>query len=205
MLKDRDIREPLFLFLEEMYGRVRFIEEKRMGASRADVIMVTEDSLVGIEIKSDADSYQRLAGQVKDYDQFCDRNIVAVGSSHAYHIEEHVPDYWGIITVDQVEDKADFYVLRSSKMNPMCKPEQKIKLLWRRELAHIQEINNMPAYRQKSKAFVREKILERVPEEMLKRLLCEELLERDYTTIEKDIKAWRTKRKVRSKMRRRIR
>ena len=51
----------MFLFLEETYGRVRFIEEKRVGRSRADVLMVTEDQLVGIEIKSDADSYQRLA------------------------------------------------------------------------------------------------------------------------------------------------
>ena len=31
MLKDRDIREPLFAFLEESYGRIRIIEEKNMG------------------------------------------------------------------------------------------------------------------------------------------------------------------------------
>ena len=96
-LKDKDIRESLFLFLEEQYGRVRFIEEKNVGRSRADVLMVTEDALIGVEIKSDADTYQRLKSQVKDYDRFCDMNYVAVGSSHAMHIEEHIPDYWGII------------------------------------------------------------------------------------------------------------
>ena len=51
MLKDKDIREPLFSFLEETYGRIRIIEEKNMGGSRADVIMVTPERFVGIEIK----------------------------------------------------------------------------------------------------------------------------------------------------------
>lgn len=70
MLKDKDIREPLFDFLEEQYGKVRIIEEKAMGKSRADVVMVLEEELVGIEIKSDADTYARLSRQVKDYDRF---------------------------------------------------------------------------------------------------------------------------------------
>lgn len=70
MLKDKDIREPLFDFLEEQFGKVRIIEEKTMGKSRADVVMVLEEELVGIEIKSDADTYARLSRQVKDYDRF---------------------------------------------------------------------------------------------------------------------------------------
>ena len=60
MLYDKDIREPLFEFLEERYGKVRILEEKQMGRSRADAVMVMEDALVGIEIKSDADTYARL-------------------------------------------------------------------------------------------------------------------------------------------------
>ncbi len=31
MLKDKDIREPLFDFLEEQYGKTRIIEEKNDG------------------------------------------------------------------------------------------------------------------------------------------------------------------------------
>ena len=100
-LHDKDIREPLFDFLEAEYGKIRIIEEKTMGRSRADVVMVTEDALFGIEIKSDADTYTRLSRQVKDYNKFFDYNYVVVGTSHAHHIEEHVPDTWGIITVEQ--------------------------------------------------------------------------------------------------------
>ena len=44
MLRDKDIREPLFDFLEEAYGKVRILEEKTMGKSRADVVMVTPNA-----------------------------------------------------------------------------------------------------------------------------------------------------------------
>ena len=68
-LHDADIREPLFDFLEERYGKVRILEEKTTGRARADVVMVTEQYLYGIEIKSDADTYARLKKQVRYYDQ----------------------------------------------------------------------------------------------------------------------------------------
>ena len=112
MLYDKDIREPLFDFLDDIYLTNRIIEEKQMGRSRADVVMVTPLAIYGIEIKSDADTYARLKRQVRDYDNFYDYNYVVVGTSHAYHIQEHVPDYWGIITVEQSEGVCDFYVKR---------------------------------------------------------------------------------------------
>lgn len=103
MLLDKDIREPLFDFLEERYGKVRILEEKTVGNSRADVVMVIPDKIVGIEIKSDADTYTRLESQVADYDLYFDQNIVVVGSTHAGHVAEHVPDYWGIISVEEYD------------------------------------------------------------------------------------------------------
>ncbi len=80
MLYDKDIREPLFEFLEEMYGKVRLLEEQVMGQSRADIVMVVPDALYGIEIKSDADSYVRLDRQIQDYDRYYDYNYVVVGT-----------------------------------------------------------------------------------------------------------------------------
>ena len=65
-LLDKDIREPLFLYLEIKYGKARFFEEKTIGRSRADVMMVTDDAITGLEIKSDADSYTRLKSQIRD-------------------------------------------------------------------------------------------------------------------------------------------
>lgn len=203
MLKDRDIREPLFAFLEESWGRIRIIEEKNMGGSRADVIMVTPDSFVGIEIKSDADTYTRLAGQVEDYDRYFDMNIIVVGTRHAMHVEEHVPASWGIITVEEVEGRADFYVLRRPKPNPGIDPARKLSLLWRPELQHIVARHLKHKYERISKKDVIAKILAGVPYETLRLEMSEELFERDYTRIFDEINQFRVEREGKKPRRRR--
>ncbi|MCF2642002.1 MAG: sce7726 family protein [Lachnospiraceae bacterium] len=199
MLYDKDIREPLFEFLEEKYGKIRIIEEKQMGKSRADIMMVLQKALVGIEIKSDADTYARLERQIKDYNRFFDYNYVVVGSKHAKHIKEHVPEWWGIISVELIEETVDFYVIREATINKKCNRKKKLGLLWRPELAHIQEINGMPKYKEKSKAFVIDKILTKIPEELLSEQISQELFERDYNEIENTIKAYKAERKTRKK------
>ncbi len=199
MMYDKDIREPLFEFLEEYYGKVRVIEEKRMGRSRADVVMILPDAICGLEIKSDADTYARLGRQVRDYDQYCDCNFIVAGTRHAHHVAEHVPDWWGIITVELEEGRPDFYVLRQPQANPKVDWKKKMSLLWRPELVHIQEINQLPRYKEKSKQFVIEKILLRVPRDKLYRQISQELFERDYTKIEEEIKAYRNARRKTSR------
>ena len=195
MLKDKDIREPLFDFLEETYGKVRIIEEKTMGKSRADLVMITEKNLVGIEIKSDSDTYARLKTQIKDYDKFYDCNIAVVGSSHGIHIKEHVPEYWGIITVEEVEGEPDFYMLRKPAINPKMKLENKLKILWRPELAIVQDKFGMPKYKEKSKSFVVEKICSLVPDvvsmEALSEVISDILFERDYSKVTETLTEYR--------------
>ena len=198
MLHDQEIREPLFDYLETEYGKIRIIEEKQMGKSRADLIMVTEDALYGIEIKSDADSYSRLSSQVKDYDRYCDYNLIVVGSRHGLHAHEHVPSHWGIITVEEMsngEKSLDFYKLRSALPNPKAKLACKLELLWRTELAALQECFGFPKYKEKSKDFVIQKICEKVPNkvspEELHREISRLLFERDYTTINEEIREYK--------------
>ena len=191
VLHDADIREPLFDFLEEKYGTMRILEEMNIGDSRADAVMVTPSALYGIEIKSDADTYARLARQVKDYDAWYDFNWLVVGSTHAASAKDHVPWYWGILSVEIWQDRMDFYVVREPEANPECTLQKQIQVLWRPELVKIQEACQLPAYKEKSKAFVQERILEKVKPEVLKPLLCEILMDRDYTLIFDEINAWR--------------
>ena len=200
-IKDKDIREPLCEYLEERFGKCRIFEEKRMGKSRADMVMVLTDEVWGIEIKSDADTYTRLSRQVKDYDAFFDRNVIVVGSSHGQHVAEHVPEDWGIITVEETEDGLDFYEMREAKVNPKRKLAFKLSILWRPELAHIQERYAMHAYARQSKKFVQDKILTLVPEEELHREISEELFERDYEKIAEQIDAYRLEHGLRKKRR----
>ena len=192
ILHDKDIREPLFEFLEDTFGKVRILEEKRTGSARADVVMITPEILYGIEIKSDADTYARLEKQVKNYDWYYDRNIVVVGTSHAAHIEEHVPEWWGIITAELDESgNVDFYILRKADINPKVKPKRKITILWRTELNRLLAKNDLPKYKEKSKLFVQNKLLEKVSEDILWSQAYEELFERDYNTIAQEIEEYR--------------
>ena len=112
MLRDKDIREPLFDFLEEMYGKIRILEEKQIGKSRADIVMVLP------------------------------------------------------------------------------------------ELAHIQELNEMPKYKEKSKQFVIDKIAERIPEDTLSKQISNVMFERDYNEIEHVIQEFKKTRTVTTRKRR---
>lgn len=198
MLYDKDIREPLFSFLEESYGKTRMIEEKMMGISRADIVMVTEDAFYGIEIKSDADTYTRLSRQVTDYDYYFDYNYIAVGTRHAEHVAEHVPEYWGIITVEELPEGPDFYILRRPKPNPRMDIRLKLSLLWRPELAALQSLNELPAYARKSKKFVIGKLAETVPYEILRLQMSTLLFERDYAALEAEMQRVRNERRQKS-------
>jgi len=191
ILRDADIREPLFAYLENRFGVIRILEEKTMGKSRADVLMVKEDGLYGIEIKSDADTYARLKQQVRDYDRYYDYNYVVIGTTHVKHIEEHVPVYWGILVADKEGSEIDFYEYRAPVKNPKVKWKWKITVLWRIELAHIQERNHLPKYKQKSKKFVQEKVLEKLDENTLQKEFIHELFERDYQLIEEEIRLYK--------------
>lgn len=188
---DKDIREPLFDYLEERFGKVRILEEKRMGRSRADVIMVLSDALVGLEIKSDADSYERLKRQATDYNKFCDRNYIVIGKSHSRHVEEHVAKCWGILCVSEAEGEILVEELREAGENPKCKLERQLEWMWRPELARILELNALPRYKRRSKLFVQQKLLEKVEPGLLKRQMCEELFERDYTLWDEQMEAYR--------------
>ncbi len=160
---DKDIREPLFDFLDEKYGKNRIFEEKRMGRSRADIIMVVENEIIGLEIKSDADTYERLKRQARDYNKYCDRNYVVIGKSHLKHVSEHIAKCWGIICVqerdangivsDRIEDIDEaLYIrdndnervieiieVRQAEDNPKCKLENQIQWMWRPELCRLLE------------------------------------------------------------------
>jgi len=190
-LYDEDIRDPLYDYLEERFGKIRVFEEKTIGRSRADMIMLTEDSIVGIEIKSDADTYERLKRQVRFYNKYCDRNYVAIGKSHEKHVEEHVPKFWGIFIVSVEEGTIQVREKRPATDNPKVKAESQMMIMWRPELQRILERNHLPRYKQKSKRFVRQKLLEKMEWQQLKAELCEELFERDYTLWDEELEAFR--------------
>jgi len=178
------MREPLFDFMDEYFGKIRTIEEKTIKKSRADVIGVMDDAILGFEIKSDSDTYTRLKTQIKDYETFCDECYIVIGKSHI-HADEHIPEYWGIIEVS--EDGAR--LMRDALPCPNTKMYDQLLLLWKRELWELLDKNELPKYRNKSRKFIIEKLLERVEEDALKRQITDTLFERDYTIFDDQPKA----------------
>ena len=155
------------------------------------MVMITKEAVFGIEIKSDADTYTRLARQIKDYDKYFDYNYIVVGTTHAGSVKEKVPEHWGIITVEIEGEQVDFYQLREPQANSKWKWENKLKMLWRPEMVKIQEKTAMPKYAYLSKANLIPKIIEKVEESLLQELFCEALMERDYNTIAQTINEYR--------------
>ena len=192
---DIDIREPLFDYLDERYKKVRTIEEKTIKNSRADVIAVVDGELIGFEIKSDNDSYTRLKTQIKDYDQFCDRCYIVVGERHV-QVEKHVPDYWGIIFVNE----ENVIVERDAEKSPKVKLYNQLDLLWRNELAEIQEKEGLPKLTGTKRRVIYDRLVSTAGEPTIKRDMTEQLFERDYTIYDTGIvKKKRKAKRIRSK------
>ena len=177
---DKDIREPLFDYLEERYKRVRIIEEKTISRSRADVMAVIDGAIIGLEIKSDNDTYARLSRQVKDYDVYFDLNYVVVGKSHI-QVAKHIPDYWGIL---MAEEDGLIIVERDAGPNPKVKLKKQLDILWRPELMDIQIRNEIPKLRNKPRAEIYERLIARIGETEVHDELIRELFERDYTVFD---------------------
>ena len=89
----------------------------------------------------------------------------------------------------------DFYILREADVNPKVKDKRKITIICRTELNRLLEQNGLPKYKQKSKLFVQDMLIEKVPGDILWPQAYDELFERDYNTIGKEIEEYRKKRR----------
>lgn len=176
---ETDMKEDFFWFLDGSHEKIRVMEEVVIGKSRADVVAVLPDMLVGYELKSNGDSYTRLSTQTRDYDKYFDKNYLVVGETHKKNAHLHVPEHWGIICIPNVG--RDITVLREAKDNSKIKMRWQLSLLWRSELLNIQLANGLHKYKDKNKLFVIKYLIEKVELALLKGQLCNELFERDYT------------------------
>ena len=172
------LRDALCEFLEERYGKVRFLEEKNLGRVRADMIAVLPDAICGIEIKSHCDSYTRLDGQVRGYDRYCDFCYLCAADKHV-HALDHIPPAWGLVSIT-VREGAHFRIAREPQANRRDVLENQLTLLWRNELADILCAEGLPRYTGKSKKWICDALLRRVPPDRLRARLCDALFERDY-------------------------
>jgi len=180
-LNDKDIRKIIYDSFSESRGETRIFEEFPMGDSRADMLLVTKTKLIGLEIKSDRDSFVRLERQIKDYERFFDTNYLVVGT---YHVEEAlrtVPAHWGIYEV--YEDAEGTYVMelvRSASMALKDNTEEKLNLLWRNELMQIVRDYRLAKGNLQRKDKMISKITRGLTVPVIQSEVCSALLNREY-------------------------
>lgn len=180
-LNDKDIRKVIYDSFSGNRDETRILEEFPMGDSRADMLMVTKTKLIGLEIKSDRDSFERLARQVRDYEKFFDTNYLVVGT---YHVEEAlrtVPAHWGIFEVYETEDGS--YVMecvRGAGMALKDNMEEKLYLLWRNELMRIVRDYRLAKGNLQRKDKMISKITRGLTVPVIQSEICAALLAREY-------------------------
>jgi hypothetical protein len=157
---DRQIRVPLRQFLCEEYCNdpdTVVIEELglRHGYCRVDLAVVN-GCLHGFEIKSDRDTFRRLARQAETYNRVLDFITVVVGERHAGEVLAVCPQWWGIqlAKFDRL-DGMRFIQVREPSENPSPDKLAIAKLLWRQEaLAFLEKLGAAKGLRSKPRRFI---------------------------------------------------
>jgi len=113
------------------------------GKCRADIAVVN-GRFVGYEIKSNNDSLRRLNEQVKSYNAIFDKVSIVVGNRHIKSIQNHVPEWWGIIeSARGPRGAVNFDLIRKAQTNKNIDPISIAQLLWRNEAEEILRQKNL--------------------------------------------------------------
>lgn len=157
---DRDVRASLHAFLggtvASLPGSV-IIDELTLQRKdgRIDVAVVNT-LLHGYEIKSQADTLERLDRQMPIYGKVFDYLSVAVDARHLKLVQKKIPAFWG---VHVWLPKAGIAVVRPPQRNSEVSKKALVQMLWREEaLALLTSIGEEKGITSKPKWALWEKI-----------------------------------------------
>jgi len=146
-MRDLDVRKLLKITYLERYlhdTNSLVMEEVAVhrGSSRID-IAVFNGSIHGYEIKSDRDTLERLPSQISHYSKVFDYISVICGSKHTEKVSKILPDYYGIIEIQENKNNLGYEVIKKPSINPERDCKAILDLLWKEELLHILESLNI--------------------------------------------------------------
>lgn len=181
-LKDNDIRIPLIkMLIAQNEGHdYRIIPEMAVcdGLSRVD-IAVANGKLCGYEIKSDADTLERLDSQQKYYNQTFDKVYIVVGKKYANIISDYIPDWWGIyIAYYNKQCNVYFKEKKRGKLNRNICANALLELLWKNELECLLKAHGCKGLSNKNRRVLRQLALEHISLEDIRNYTIESLKKR---------------------------
>lgn len=109
-----------------------------LGSSIIDIAVVN-GNMLGYEIKSDRDTLNRLNSQIEQYNKVFDYLNIVTSKKYAPIISDYVPEWWGIIEVEEAKNQVVIHQHRLSKINNDVNPYSLLQLLWKDELIEIIE------------------------------------------------------------------
>lgn len=152
VLKDKDVRKELTDLLvdelekqKELDGHpMRIIQEFTINSGNARIDVATINGLLsGYEIKSDADTLERLPSQIIEYNKIFETITLVVGEKLLYNAIDIIPDWWGIILFKESKSgQLRLYKIRTAQFNHNQSIYHVLNLLHRDEILHF--LNEQP-------------------------------------------------------------
>lgn len=178
---EREIRDQLLRQLADNNAANDVIGEEfplEGGSVRIDVIQLGAE-LTGYEIKSDQDTFIRLANQLHAYNRVFDRLYLVCGPRHLAQARALLPSWWGILQADKRADGSVMLkAVRRSKPNPRQEAFSLASLLWRDEALALLHSANLAAPKKASSHLLWEQLASSVPLENLRSAVMSTLSQR---------------------------
>lgn len=181
-MRDIDIREPLINKLKEQNKGhdFRIIPELTIcdGMSRVD-IAVANGNLYGYEIKSDADTLERLPLQKEYYSKTFDKVFIVVGQKYQNIIFDYIPDWWGVYVADfDNKNNVVFKEKKRGRKNTEISTASLLELLWKEEVETLLKTNGFKGLSGKNRRVLRNIAAENLSLSVIKNYTRETLKKR---------------------------
>lgn len=187
--KDKTIREALInkltedLILEQAKNNhpARIFSEFGVNHGKARIdIAVVNGIIHGYEIKSDADTLERLPEQCTAYNQVFDKITLVVGEKHIIDALQTIPIWWGVILAKEHENgKVKLGNIREPLKNPYQNKVAIARLLWKQEAIEILESKNKAkGVKGKYREFAYQRLASETSQEELKEIVNDKLFSR---------------------------
>lgn len=182
-MRDLEIRLALDEWLRAQVGDdsdavIRHELGLEEGRRRIDVALL-DDSLSGWEIKSDADTLTRLAGQADAYARVFDFVSIVTTERYREKAIARLPEWWGVIVASPGTDSASVELVREPSSNDSVVALSLVQLLWRDEaMAILRDLNAARGLSGKARWYVWNRLVDTVPLDQLKVLVRQRVKER---------------------------
>lgn len=182
-MRDSDVRAAVLDRLNNQYAgdhQTRVVQEMGLwsGTVRIDIAIINGE-LIGIELKSDRDTLERLPFQAEIYSQIFDRMELVVGARHAEKATAHVPHWWDITVASREDGRIRLSHERKGDRNPAPNALLLAQLLWKDEALAVLDAEGLAnGWRSKRAKLIHQRLASELPFDVLSKYVREGLKRR---------------------------